>query len=312
MTPLTASTLRGVWGTVLLPLDGGDGIDGERLAAEIELLAASDLDGVYAHGTAGEFHTLDEAEFDRISRLLAAACDRADRPFQIGASHPIGQVTLGRIARTRELAPGAFQVVLPDWEALSDRECEAFLRRVATVADPVPLVLYNPPHAKTRVGPDLLVRLLDAVPALIGIKVAGGDDAWYDAMRPALERSAVFVPGHHLASGLARGAHGSYSNVAALSPAGAARWYASTRTDPAAAADLERRIGELFTRHIAPWQRRGYANPALDKFLAKIGGWCDVGLRVRWPYASIPPDAVAPARQAAHDLVPELLTTGPR
>lgn len=307
MTPLTAESLRGVWGTVLLPLDADDRIDGDRLADEVERLAGSDLDGVYAHGTAGEFHTLDEDEFDRVSQTVAIACDRAGKPFQIGASHPVPRVTLERIARTRELRPGAFQVVLPDWVPPAERECAAFLRRVAEVADPIPLVLYNPPHAKTRLDPAQLDRLTEAEAALVGLKLVDGDPAWYDAMRPVFARCAVFVPGHRLATGLGRGAHGSYSNMAALSPDGAARWYATMRTDPAAADDLERRIGELFERHIRPLIDQGFSNPALDKFLAKIGDWCDIGLRVRWPYASIPPDAVDTARADARDLVPELL-----
>jgi dihydrodipicolinate synthase/N-acetylneuraminate lyase len=312
MRPLTASTLRGVWGTVLLPLQLDDRIDGDRLADEVELLAGSELDGVYAHGTAGEFHTLGEAEFDRISRQLATACERTGKPFQLGASHPVPQVTLDRIERTRELAPGAYQVVLPDWARPSEPECLTFLRRAAEVADPIPLVLYNPPHARTRLAPHQLARLLDAVPTLVGLKVADDGPDWYAAMRPVLDRCAVFVPGHRLATGLALGAAGSYSNVAALSPTGAARWYATMRTDPDAARDLEGRLAELFSRQVRPLLDRGFSNPALDKFLARIGDWCDIGLRVRWPYASIPPDLVEPARQEAHDLVPELSTTGPR
>jgi dihydrodipicolinate synthase/N-acetylneuraminate lyase len=312
MTPLSRSTLRGVWGTALLPLGADDRIDWDRLGIEIDLLAGSDLDGVYAHGTAGEFHTLDEAEWDRVNGMLAAACERAGKPFQIGASHPVPQVTLDRVARSRALAPGAFQVILPDWLPPAERECVAFVQRLAAVADSVPLVLYNPPHAKTVLGPAQLTRLLDAIPSLIGLKVADGDDAWYDAMRPVLDRAAVFVPGHRMASGLARGAQGSYSNVAAMSPDGAARWLAMARTDPVAAAVLENRLSDLFARHIEPLQREGYGNPALDKFLVKIGDWCDVGLRVRWPYASIPPDAVAPARRSGRELVPELFETGAR
>lgn len=307
MTPLTAESLRGVWGSVLLPIGADDAIDWGRLAAEIEPLASSDLDGVYAHGTAGEFHTLSEDEFERINGLLADACLRTGKAFQIGASHPVARVTMERVRRSKPLSPGAFQVVLPDWQRLSDAECEAFLRRVAEAASPVPLVLYNPPHAKTHVGPALAERLLDAVPALIGLKVAGGDADWYESMREVLDRCSVFVPGHHLASGIAAGARGSYSNVAALSPVGAARWYAMTRQDPAAAANVERRIAELFARHIAPLQRTGVGDPALDKFLAAVGGWTDVGLRVRWPYDSAPETAIEPARRTLRELLPELL-----
>ncbi|MDN5854421.1 MAG: dihydrodipicolinate synthase family protein [Actinomycetia bacterium] len=306
MTPLTADSLSGVWGSVLLPVGSDDAIDWDRLEAEVDVLAASPLDGVYAHGTAGEFHTLSEDEYDRVSALLAAVCSRTGKAFQIGASHPVGQVTLGRIGRTRDLAPGAYQVVLPDWLALTDDECVAFVRRVGEVADPVPIVLYNPPHAKTSATPALLMRLLDEIPSLIGLKVADGDAGWYASMRDVLERCAVFVPGHHLATGLANGAGGSYSNIAALSPVGAARWYALMRTDPAAALDIEERIAELFARHVEPLQRTGLSNPALDKFLAAVGGWADVGLRVRWPYDPAPQDVVAPARRDARTLLPEL------
>jgi len=120
-------------------------------------------------------------------------------------------------------------VVLPDWLPLTADECLAFLDRVASVAAPVPVVLYNPPHAKTQVSPELL--------------------------------------------------------------------------------GVERRIGVLFERHIAPQQARGLSNPALDKFLAAIGDWADVGLRVRWPYASAPAGALVCARQDARELLPELFSS---
>ena len=306
MTPLDVASLRGVWGSVLLPVAEDDTIDWARLRTEVEILASSDLDGVYAHGTAGEFHALSEDEYDRVSAMLAEACSRTGKAFQIGASHPVAQVTLDRIRRTHKLAPGAYQVILPDWLPLSDDECETYVRGAAEAADPVPIVLYNPPHAKTSATPALLSRLLDEVPTLIGTKLADGDADWYDSMCDVLERCAVFVPGHRLASGTARGARGSYSNIAALSPNGAANWYSLIRTDPASALDIERRIAELFDRHIAPLQRDGHSNPALDKFLAAVGDWADVGLRARWPYDSAPEGAVAPARHDAHTLLPEL------
>ncbi|MGH3655648.1 MAG: dihydrodipicolinate synthase family protein [Micromonosporaceae bacterium] len=304
MNPLTAANLRGVWGTMLLPLGPDDEIDTGRLADQLDHLLGSGLDGVYAHGTAGEFHTLDESEYDQVNELLATRCEAAGVAYQIGACHPGPQATLRRVRRARDLAPGALQVILPDWLPLTDDEVGTYLTRVAEVADPVPLVLYNPPHAKTQVTPGLLARLVADVPALIGVKLAGGDDAWYEAIRDV--DCAIFVPGHLLASGLARGAHGSYSNVAALSPAGAARWYASTLEDPDAGLDVERRIGEFFAGHVVPLQRRGLSNPALDKFLAAVGGWAGAGTRIRWPMTSAPDTAVPAARATAQALVPEL------
>ncbi|MER7370450.1 dihydrodipicolinate synthase family protein, partial [Nonomuraea wenchangensis] len=164
---------------------------------------------------------------------------------------------LDRVRRAATLEPGAIQVILPDWMPLNDDEVIRFLTGAAEAAGGVPLVLYNPPHAKTQVPPRLLARAVREVPRLIGVKTAGGDHAWYAAMAAVVPRPSIFVPGHLLATGLTLGADGSYSNIAAMSPRGAAAWYRLMRTDPAAALDVERRIGQFFRLHLAPLRRPG-------------------------------------------------------
>lgn len=292
MRPLTADSLRGVWATLLLPLNADDSIDLVRLRSQLAALDATQVAGLYAHGTAGEFQTLTEREFDQINELLATTI----KPFQIGASHPSAQVQLARVRRAAALEPGAIQVILPDWLPLNDREVMDFLRRTADTAGDVPLVLYNPPHAKTSVGPQLLRTVAEAVPSLIGLKTAGGDKAWFK--QATQSGVSIFVPGHFLASMSLLGAHGSYSNVAALSPSGAV----ATAHD----LDVERRIAEFFAAHVVPLQKAGLSNPALDKFLAAVGGWADVGTRVRWPMQSATGEQVAAARPVARRLLPEL------
>jgi dihydrodipicolinate synthase/N-acetylneuraminate lyase len=308
MEPLTASALRGVWATVLLPLRDDDSIDFDRLSTALDHVLDSGVHGVYTNGTAGEFHTLTDAEYDRLHALVGQRCTAAGVPFQLGASHPSGQLSLDRIARAAALRPSAIQVVLPDWLPLGPDEVLAAVERMAAVADGVPLVLYNPPYAKTRVPPELFGKLADEIPALVGVKVPGGDDAWYTRMADAVGgRLAIFVAGHTLASGYARGAAGAYSNVACLSPAGAARWYAQMTTDLPAARALEDRLRGFQDAHIAPLGRAGYSDPALDKTLAAIGGWAPIGTRVRWPHRWVPPEAIPALRAAAEAAVPELV-----
>lgn len=307
---LTATELRGVWGTVLLPIDERDHIDKGRLRQEIDVLTASGLQGIYAHGTAGEFHELDEHEYDLINGIVAEHASRAGLRFQLGAGHMSGRLSLDRIRRATYYRPDAIQLILPDWVPLSADEAEAAVRRMAAAAEDIPLVLYNPPHAKTQLGATLASRLADSVPQLIGLKLAGGDDDWYRAMRPVTSRLAVFVTGHTLATGLRHGAAGSYSNVACLSPRGAVAWYNTMQADPQSALDTERRLGLFLSEHIAPLQRSGYGNTALDKTLARIGGWADIGTRVRWPSQSVPEDVAVGLRQAAKAAVPELMHEG--
>lgn len=306
MRALGAQEIRGTWGTVLLPIRDDDSIDYPALQREVQALIAAGVDGVYTNGTAGEFHTQSDDEFLEVSTLVAHECEAAGRPFQLGVSHSSAQASLARVRQSRHLHPSAFQVILPDWVTVTDEEAVTFLRRMAEEAEGVGLVLYNPPHAKRVLSPDTLARLCGEVTGLVGLKVADGPPSWYGLMRTL--PLSIFVPGHHLATGLLAGAHGSYSNVACLSPAGAVAWSASVITDPLAALALERRIVDFFQTHVTPFARQGYCNAALDKLLATSGGWSEIGTRLRWPYRWIEPAHAVTLGRLAREALPELMS----
>lgn len=297
--------LGGTWGTVLLPIRPDESIDFSALEAELEVLLAVGLAGVYTCGTAGEFHTLDEAEFDALSELVAEKARHAGSAFQIGASHMSGQVSLARIRRARALGPTAIQVVLPDWLPLSPGEVERAVEGMLSAAGDVPLVLYNPPHAKTVCGPEQLAALAQAFTGLVGVKVAG-DDAFYSRLHAAAPQLSIFAPGHELAHARRLGAVGSYSNVACLAPAGALAWERRMDEDPAGTEALGARIMAFFDSYMTPLKARGYSNTALDKALAAVGGWASIGTRARWPYASVPEEEIAVLAPLARAALPEL------
>ncbi|RFM27473.1 dihydrodipicolinate synthase family protein [Deminuibacter soli] len=307
--PLTAHNLKGNWATLLLPVNADESIDYNRLAAEIDYLIAVQPDGIYSNGTAGEWHNQTEEEFDKIQQLLAHRCRKAGVRFQVGAAHASSIVALQRIQRSVPLLPDAFQVILPDWVVTTTEESIVYLQRLAVAAGNIPLVLYNPPHAKQVLSPAALRQLQQAVPQLIGIKTAGGNSEWYDVMRPYANDLSVFVPGHLLASGVRQQvASGSYSNVACLSPAGAQYWWQLMQTDLPAALHIEQRLHLWMDLFIRPLQAAGYSNPALDKFMAAVGGWSVVGTRLRWPYRWVPADVIPEAALMARQLLPELFS----
>ena len=309
MKPLTAEQIRGNWATLLTAWNVDDTLDLPRVAAEIDTLIEMQVDGVYSNGSAGEFHAQTEDEFDRISQCLAEKCNAAHVPFQIGVSHMSAQISLERLRRVVPLAPGAVQVILPDWFPLTEAEAVSFLHRMADAAGGIGLVLYNPPHAKKVLNPAAVGRLAAEVPALVGLKTAGGDDAWYAAMRKHLGQLSVFVPGHFLATGVQRGAHGSYSNVACLHPAAAQRWAEQMQTDMESALELEQRLRRFIKDDIEPFiTEGGFCNAACDRLMAMIGGWTDVGPRLRWPYRSIDATEAERLRPKAKALIPEFVT----
>ncbi|MBP0574405.1 dihydrodipicolinate synthase family protein, partial [Mycobacterium tuberculosis] len=84
-------------------------------------------------------------------------------------------LSLARVRRAASLAPAAIQVVLPDWWPVTEAEACDFLHMAAEAAGSLPLVLYNPPHAKRVLPPDEIGRLAAAVPTLRAVKLADSD-----------------------------------------------------------------------------------------------------------------------------------------
>src|SRR5690606_32709341 len=89
----------GIWAAVLLPISPQGRIDYGALADEIDILCDSPVDGLYSNGTAGEFHGQTDAEFDRITVIVAEGAKRAGKPFQIGVSHSNARIARERLAR---------------------------------------------------------------------------------------------------------------------------------------------------------------------------------------------------------------------
>jgi len=301
-------SIVGNWATLLLASHPDGQIDYSRLADEIDILIAAAPNGIYSCGTAGEFYTLSETEFDAVSLLLADKCRKAQIPFQIGVSHMSAQLSLERLKRTVSLCPLAVQVILPDWFPVTNEEAVDFLQGMADAACGTGFVLYNPPHAKRRLNPEDWKCLKEKIPQLVGLKVFdnNGDDEWYTRMRNCSEGLSVFIPGHRMASGILKGAHGAYSNVACLNPFAAQRWYRQMGVDMPAALALEVRIGRFMEQYISPLiTQHHYPNHACDRFMAMVGGWANVGAHMRWPYRSIPSEWVDEVRNAVNYIIPE-------
>lgn len=294
----------GVWAAVLLPLDAQGDIDRDGLIADVEALCGSGVDGLYTNGTAGEFHLIDEAEFDLVTDIVASVCAARRVPFQIGVCDPNPRRSLDRARRYRDIGAAGFQVILPDWFPVTIAESASFLTGIAEAAGDTPLVLYNPPHAKRRLEIPEIATLAERVPTLAGVKLPGGDPSWYADARVLFERLSVFIPGHHMASGVLKGAHGSYSNMACLSPDATAAWWRLISSDPDEALRIEDMIRAFFAVHVTPLiERDGISNFAVDKMLAAIGGWSTVSGSVRWPHDRVPRDiAVAVGQTARRDL----------
>jgi len=308
MKPLKYNEIYGNWATLLLATVKDGSIDFHKLADEIDILISSRPNGIYSNGTAGEFYAQTEEEFDAISHLLAEKCERAGVAFQIGVSHMSPQISLERLRRIRHLNPGAVQVILPDWFPVTLEEAAIFLQKMESEANGIPLILYNPPHAKKVLDPADWPLLKKMAPSLQGLKVfdRNGDPEWYRLMKEHSRELSVFIPGHRLVSGIKEGARGAYSNMACLNPFAAQQWYELSLTEPEAALELEQRINTFMCQWISPLiTKEHFPNHACDRFMALVGGWANVGEHLRWPYRSIPVGLAPSIRKEAEIIIPE-------
>lgn len=306
MKSLKSKEIFGNWGTLLLPLNRDNSIDYVLLAEEIDTMIAMKVNGIYSNGTAGEFYNQTEIEFDQINQILAEKCTAAGMLFQIGCSHMSPIISMERLKRSIHWNPGAVQVILPDWFVPTMTEIIEFLKGMQKVAGKIGLVLYNPPHAKKRLLPSDFLQIKNAGINLVGCKVPGGDENWFRQMKEMVPELSVFIPGHHLATGIKLGAQGAYSNVACINPLAAQEWYECMLTDLEDALKLEERIQQFMLDHIVPFiQVGGYSNQAVDKLMAAAGGWTKMSSRLRWPYQWISENEVSRIRKIGINLLPE-------
>ena len=78
--------------------------------------------------------------------------------------------------------------------------------------------------------------------------------------------------------------------------------------DIASALEVEQRLRAFMDRHIVPFiTEHEYCPAACDRLLTQIGGWADVGARMRWPYRAIPNQEAARLRPIAHAMLPEFV-----
>ncbi len=297
---------HGIWGTVLLPIKDG-AIDFGALAETVDILCESPLAGIYTNGTACEFHNQTEAEFDAITEMVAARASAAGMPFQIGVNDTNPRRARERLARIRDLGPRGVQIILPDWWAPSPDEQKRFVAGMQKAAGDLPLILYQPPHAKALLSLAEIAALRTEAPGLVGIKCLGGDEDWYAERRRLLPGFSVFVGGGSVAFGRPLGADGSYSNLACLTPHGAARHWGMIETDPDLARDIEARFTGFLKTVLLPLSggQRRLSNSALDKLMAAAGGWGPIGPDLLWPYIGADTDTVTAVARAARAALPE-------
>lgn len=211
--------LRGTLAAAVTPLrEGGAALDEGAFRPYVEFLRAGGLDGILALGTTGEGILLSTKERKRAAGLfIEAADDGFDVAVHCGAQTTTETVELAADAAAR--GADAVAVIGPPYYALDEQALVRHFAAAAEACRPLPFYLYE---FRARCGYSIPLSVIDRVrevaPNLAGLKVSNQP---FTEVEPFLiEGLDVFVGAESLVlEGLARGAAGAVSGLAAAFPA---------------------------------------------------------------------------------------------
>jgi len=210
--------LHGTLAASVTPLlTGGAGLDEDAFGPLLERYVAAGLDGVLAFGTNGEGVLFSVEERRRGLRLFVeAAAGRLDVAAHCGAQTTADTVALA--ADAAEAGASAVAVIGPPYFQLDEPAQLAHFAAAAHACEPLPFYVYE--FARTSgyaVALDVLERLRDGAPNLVGLKVS---DVPWEAFEPYLSLGLdVFVgPEALIHRGIEGGAVGAVSALASAFP----------------------------------------------------------------------------------------------
>ena len=133
-----------------------------------------DFNHLYVFGTAGEGYAVDTARFQRIVEVFYEETRGDDVHPMVGVIGLSTANIVERIAFAYKVGFRTFQISMPSWGALNDREVMTFFTDVCGAFPDAQFLHYNLPRTKrVLMGPDYR-RLVDAVPNLVATKNTGG------------------------------------------------------------------------------------------------------------------------------------------
>jgi dihydrodipicolinate synthase/N-acetylneuraminate lyase len=195
--------------------EDGAAVDEAAIAPYVEFLEAHGADGVFACGTTGEGVLLSLDERRRAARAYREAL-HGTLIVHAGAQNT--RDTCALAADAGEAGADAVAVIAPPYFALDDDSLTAHFVAAARACAPLPFYCYAfTARSGYPLPVDVIRRIGEAVDNLAGLKVS---ESPFDRVEPYLELGLPVLIGSEplIPAGLARGAIGSVSGMAAAFP----------------------------------------------------------------------------------------------
>lgn len=177
MSAIPASSLRhrltGVLPPITLPFDVEGNLVKGALREQIDFIIRQGARAVVAGGSTGEGHTLTDAEYEAVMREAHDAT--AGRvPFVAGLIVQSTRDAIERVKRLKGLDIAALQVTPVHYLFKPDADATVEHFRAIHDATGIPVIIYNV-IPWNYLSVDLMLRIMEEVPGVVGMKQSGGD-----------------------------------------------------------------------------------------------------------------------------------------
>ena len=264
---------------------------------EVRLVLSKGFNDLYVFGTAGEGYAVDTARFQQIVRVFYEETRAEGVHAQVGVIGLSTANILERIEFAYRTGFRMFQISLPSWGALNDREMLRFFQDVCGAFPDARFLHYNLMRSKRLLTPADYRRIADVVPNLAATKNTGTDVSTTAELIRLTPEIQHFLGETMFPTGCLWGECSLLSSFGALIPAKTREFFEYGRTG-----QIEKlfrfqkeyldKIGLLLQVML----RHNRIDGAYDKLFVRLAG-LDMPLRLLSPYEALPDDVFEACRK---------------
>jgi 4-hydroxy-tetrahydrodipicolinate synthase len=167
--------IKGIIPPIVTPVDADEKVDEKVLRRHIDYMIAGGISGILAFGSNGEFYMLDEAEMEKILRIILDQV-KGRIPVYMG----VGAIRTGTCVRLVQMGArygvDGVSILQPMFLKPSEDELRTHFRTIARAVPELPVLLYNNPgRTGYGISQDTVEDLAHTLPNLVGMKDSSGD-----------------------------------------------------------------------------------------------------------------------------------------
>ena len=261
------TALKGIIAPFTTPFKANGEIDLTLIKPQVDWLIENGVHGLAAGGSTGEGHALSREEY--LSLMTETASSLNGRiPLVAGIITNSTSEVIERGKSVKSLNVAALQITPPSY--LFRPDDDAMVRHFKEIHDEcqIPILIYNV-VPWCYLSPDLLLRIMDEVPGVLGVKQSAGDMKLFaDLIRRANPKNMIFSAVDALLYlSYKLGAPGSIAAILTAAPGPSVKlWDAVIDQDWETAKDLHEKLMPL-------WDAIGLDNmPSLCKYAQSLQG----------------------------------------